>query len=69
MPNITVRLLNARRIPMRGNKYRLVGVVYKDVRRRFDDGELIQTSPVVREDGRFVLTEFITYEVESWAMK
>lgn len=65
MSNITGRLINAERIRIYGSTV-IRGEVYEDVHKRFHDGQIIITSPVVSEDGDIILTENSIYEIESW---
>jgi hypothetical protein len=39
-----------------GNSARLSGIVYRDTRERFNDGERITTSAVLRSEGRVYIT-------------
>ena len=66
MSNITGRLLNARRQSCPGGHY-IIGAIYEDTRRKFDDGAIVSTSLVTSEEGNIILTRNSVYEVKSWA--
>lgn len=63
--NITGRLINAVRFPVRGGII-IRGEIYEDVHGRFYDGAVIYTTLVIMEEGNIITTKNSIYEVESW---
>lgn len=68
MTEITATLKNATRQKWFGGKDVLIGDVHGDSKGRFEDGERIHTSVIVRElPGDVFVTKNSTYKVDSWA--
>ena len=63
---VTGLLKNAKKVHLYDDKMVMVGNVYSDLYNRFDDGEEIKTSYIVKESGEYVTTKNSYYKVQ-WA--
>jgi hypothetical protein len=66
MTEVTAVLRDAVKASLPGGKYKLVGTIYGDTKRRFQDGTRVVTSTVTGVDGDVFKTVNSAYRVQTW---
>ena len=63
---VTGILRNAKKVHLYDDSFVVVGELYGDILNRFDDGEKIKTSRIVKETNEYIITRNSHYKVQ-WA--